>query len=75
MIFYEESSLFKNGHDSNLSFVFYGVSQGSVLVTLLFSTYIYDLNEVPEFCKIRHFTDGTNSLHFNKSIAQLNKFD
>ena len=40
---------------------------------LLFLIYINDLNQAIKFCKVHHFADDTNLLHFNKSIAKLNK--
>ena len=63
-----------NGHDSNLAFVLYGVPQGSVLGPLLFLIYINDLNQAIKFCKVHHFADDTNLLHFSKSITKLNKY-
>ena len=63
-----------NGHQSSLASVFYGVPQGSVLGPLLFLTYINDLNQAIKFCKVHHFADDTNLLHFHKSVAKLNKF-
>ena len=63
-----------NGHDSNLAPVLYGVSQGSVLGPLLFLIYINDLNQAITFCKVCHFADDTNLLHFSKSITKLNKY-
>ena len=61
-----------NGHDSNLAPVLYGVPQGSVLGHLLFLTYISDLNQAIQFCKVHYFTDDKNLLHFSKSITKLN---
>ena len=62
-----------NGHESSLASVSYGVPQGSVLGPLLFLIYINDLNQAIKFCKVHHFADDTNLLHFNKSLATLNK--
>ena len=62
-----------NGHESSLASVLYGVPQGSVLGSLLFLIYINDLNQAIKFCKGDHFADDTNLLHFNKSVAKLNK--
>ena len=62
-----------NGHESSLAYVLYGIPQGSVLGPLLFLIYINDLNQAIKFCKVHHFADDTNLLHFNKSVANLNK--
>ena len=62
-----------NGHDSNLVSLLYGVPQGSVLGPLLFLIYINDLNQAIKFCKVHHFADDTNLLHFSKSITRLKK--
>ena len=40
---------------------------------LLFLIYINDLNQAIKFCKVHHFADDTNLLHFNKSVVNLNK--
>ena len=62
-----------NGHEASLASVLYVVPQGSVLGSLLFLIYINDLNQAIKFCKGDHFADDTNLLHFNKSVAKLNK--
>ena len=63
-----------NGLESSLASALYGVPQGSVLGPLLFLIYINDLNQAIKSCKVHHFADDTNLLHFNKSVATLNKF-
>ena len=40
----------------------------------MFLIYINDLNQALKFCKVHHFADDTNLLHFSKSIYRLNKY-
>ena len=36
--------------------------------------FLIEFHKVFKFCKVHHFTDGTNLLHISKYIKQLNKF-
>ena len=63
-----------NGYDSNLADVKFRVLQGSVLGPLFFLIYINDLNQALKFCKVHHFADDTNLIHFSKSVYRLNKY-
>ena len=58
-----------NVHESSLASVLYLVQS----LVHLFLIYINDLNQAIKFCKVHHFADDTNLLHFNKSVAKLNK--
>ena len=64
-----------NGYDANLADVKFGVPQGSVLGPLLSLIYFNDLNQSLKFCRVHHFADDTNLLHFSKSVNRLNKYD
>ena len=35
--------------------------------------YINDLNHAIKYCKVHHFEDNTNLLHFNRSTKKLNR--
>ena len=48
--------------------------QGLILGLLLFLIYINDLNHAINFCKVHHFADDTNLVHFSKSANKLNKW-
>ena len=63
-----------NGYDSTLADVKFGVPQGSVVGSLLFLIYINYLNQALKFCKVHHFADDTNLVHFSKSVYRLNKY-
>ena len=60
-----------NGYYSNLADVKFGVLQGSGLGLLLFLVYINDLNQTLKFCKVHHFADDANLIHFSKSVYGL----
>ena len=45
-----------------------------MLGPLLFLICINDLNQALKLCKVDHFADDTNLLHFSKSIYRLNKY-
>ena len=60
--------------DCNLTDVKFGVPQGSVIGPLLFLIYINDLNQALKFCKVHHFVDDRNLLHFSKSVNRLKKY-
>ena len=62
-----------NDHYSNLPCVLYGVPYSSVLGPL-FLIYMNDLNHAIKLCKVHHFTEDTNLLHFSQSITTLNKY-
>ena len=62
-----------NGFSSELKEINCGVPQGSILGPLLFIIYINDVHYSIKFCKVYHFTDDTNLIHFNSSIKVINK--
>ena len=63
-----------NGQVSNKTSIKYGVPQGSVLRPVSFLIYINDFNHATKFCKVHHFDDDTNLVHFSKSGNKLNKY-
>ena len=62
-----------NGFDSGLTTINCGVAQGSVLGPFLFLSYLNDLNQAIQFCKVHHFADDTNLLSLSNSLKKLNK--
>ena len=52
----------------------YCVPQSSIFEPLLSLIYISDLNHAIKFCKVHHFTDDTNLIHFSKSVNKLHKY-
>ena len=69
-----ENNVSINGYDSTLADVKFDVPQRSVLGPLLFLVHINDLNQALKFCKVHHFADDTNLIHFSKSVNRLNKY-
>ena len=67
-----ENNVSINGYDSTLADVKFDVPQRSVLGPLLFLVHINDLNQALKFCKVHHFADDTNLIHFSKSVYRLN---
>ena len=63
-----------NGHVSNKASIKYGVPQGSFRGPLLFLIYINDLDHAIKFCKVHHFADDTNLVHFSKSVSKLKTY-
>ena len=63
-----------NCHASNKASIIYCVPQSSVFEPLLSLIYINDLNHAIKFCKVHHFTDDTNLIHFSKSVNKLHKY-
>ena len=50
-----------------------GISQGSVLGTLLFLIYINDLHKCIKFSKTYHFVDDTSTMQSHSSLQILSK--
>ena len=61
----------KNGYESGLATINYGVPQRSVPGPLPLLLYVNDLNRAIKFCKIHHFADGTNLLRLSNPINPL----
>ena len=62
-----------NGFNSSHAWLKHRVLQGSVLAPILFLIYINNLNYAINYCKVHHFPDNTNLLHFNSSIKKRNR--
>ena len=60
-----------NNCNSNLSYIKYGVPQGSILGPLLFSLYINDIGQAMSNCKTNLFADDTAMIFKHKNIDQL----
>ena len=65
-LFGRKQFAFINGHVSNQGSVKYIALQGSFLGPLLFLIYINDLNQSTKVCKVHHFADDANLIHFSK---------
>ena len=59
--------------DSTLADAKFSVPEEPVLGPLLFLIYINNSNQALKFCKVHHFADDTNLIHFGKSVNRLNK--
>ena len=68
-----ENNVSINSQKLSLASVLYSVLQGSIFGPLLFLIYINDLNIANKFCEIHHLDNDTYLLHFNKSVAKLDK--
>ena len=62
-----------NSNKFGLAAVNCDVPQGSVLGSLLFLSYVNDLNPAIQFCKVHPFADDTNLLCLSNSIKKLKK--
>ena len=69
-----ESNVSINGYDSNLADVTFCVPHRSVLGLLLFLVYINDLNQALKCCKVHHFADDKNLIHFSNFVYRLNNY-
>ena len=68
-----ENNVSINSQKLSLASVLYSVLQGSIFGPLLFLIYINDLNIALKFCEVHHLDDDTYLLHYNKSVAKLDK--
>ena len=64
--------VFINGFSSNRKLINCGIPYGSVLGSLLFLTFINDLNVSIKSSSTFHFVDDSFLLHVNKSIKAIN---
>ena len=68
-----ENNVSINSQKLSLASVLYSVLQGSIFDPLLFLIFINDLNIAIKFCEVHHLDDDAYFLHFNKSVAKLDK--
>ena len=57
--------------DSSLMKILCGVPQGSILGTLLFLLYIYDLRHATQTSLVHHFADDTNLIVSDRNLKNL----
>ena len=74
LLSYRKQYVLINDSDSNLDHKKFGVPEVSVLGPPLFLILTNDLSQALKLCKVHHFADDTDLLHFSKSVNRLNKY-